>query len=87
MFGHLHADGNHLSVTFTSNYENAQLPNPQLLALHATYARVAHMSGAAEAFDELDRGVEDARVLAFDGSSAHLLNHLMASFAVVPGVT
>ena len=35
------------------------------------------MSGAAEAFDELERDVEDTRVLAFDGSSSHLLDHLL----------
>ena len=49
------------------------LPDPRLLALHAVCVRVAHMSGAAEALDELDRDIEDALVLAEDGASANLL--------------
>lgn len=49
------------------------LPEPRLLALHAVCVRVAHMSGAAEALDELDRDVEATRVLARDGASANLL--------------
>ena len=44
------------------------------------------MSGAAETFDELERDIEDGTALAFDGSSAHLLDHLMTPFAVIPGV-
>ena len=65
-----HVDGDRLSVTFSSNHENARSPDPLLLALHATCAWVAHMSGDAEAFYELERDVEDMRVLAFDESSA-----------------
>ena len=88
--GH-HADTDRLSVTFSQSPEslrhgNLELPDPRLLALHVACARVVHMSGAAEAFDELDRDVEDIRVLAFDGSSARLLDHLLTPFAVVPGV-
>ena len=44
------------------------------------------MSGAAEAFDELERDVEETRVLAFDGSSARLLDHLMSPFMTISGV-
>jgi len=87
MFGHLRADGNRLCVTFSSNHENARVPDPKLLALHAACARVAHMSGAAEAFDEFERDIEDTRVLAFDVSSARLLDHLITPFAAVPGVS
>jgi len=54
------------SVTFSSNHENARVPNPRLLALHAGCARVVHMSGDTEDFDELERNVEETRVLAFD---------------------
>jgi len=86
MFGHLRADGNHLCVTFSSNYENTWVPNPKLLALHAACAWVAHMSGAAKAFDEFECDVKDARILAFDGSSVPLLDHLMTPFAAIPGV-
>jgi hypothetical protein len=44
------------------------------------------MSGAAEAFDELEREVEETSLLASDGSSAYLLDHLMSPFATIPGV-
>ncbi len=50
------------------------LPDPDLIGLHAACARVAHLSGAAEYFDRLERDVEDATVLASDGSSAYLLH-------------
>ena len=85
-FGRLRDDGNRLSVKFSLNNLGARLPNPKLLALHAACARVAHMSGAAEAFDELERDVEETRVLAFDGSSARLLDHLMSPLMTISGV-
>jgi len=66
---------------FSSNHEN-----PRLLSLHAACARVAHTFGVAEAFDELERDVEETRVLAFDGSSAHLFGHLMTPFTAISGV-
>jgi len=84
--GYLHADGARLFVTFSSRHQNLCLPDPRLLALHAACARVAHMSGAAEAFDEFERDIEDTSVLAFDGSSARLLDHCLTPFAVIPGV-
>jgi len=86
-FGNLHADGDRLSVTFSSRHQSLRLPDPRLLALHAACARVAHMSGAAEAFDKFECDVEDTRVLAFefDGSSARLLDHFLTPFSVVPG--
>lgn len=80
-FGHLGTDSlDRLCVTFRSHAKNAPLPDPNLLALHAVCARVAHMSGAAEAFDKLDRDVEDTRVLALDGSSAHLLDYVLTPY-------
>lgn len=88
MFGdYLDIQGNSLFVTFSPSphCEGAQLPNPQLLALHAACARVVHMSGAAEAFDEVEREVEKTMVLAWDGSSAHLLDHLISPFVTIPG--
>jgi len=78
--------GNRQHATFTSNHPKARLPNPKLLALHAACARVAHMSGATEVIDELERDAEATRVLTSDGSSARLLDHLMTPFATVPGV-
>ncbi|KAE9399992.1 hypothetical protein BT96DRAFT_993448 [Gymnopus androsaceus JB14] len=58
-----------------------ELPDPGLLALHAVCARVAHMSGAAEYFHELERDAEDTMVVTED--SLHLLNNLLSPFAVV----
>ena len=84
---HQHLTGNLPDlVKFSSKVANARLPSPILLGLHAACARVLHMSGAAEVIDELDRDVEETRVLAFDGSSACLLDHLMTPFATIPGV-
>jgi len=51
---YLDADGDRLSVTFSSRVPGARLPNPQLLALHAACARVVHMSGAVGFFSELE---------------------------------
>lgn len=53
------------------------LPDPDLIALHAVCARVAHMSGAAEYIDMLERDAEETTVLASDGSSAYLLHGLL----------
>ena len=69
--------GDRLSVTFTPQYKGARLPDPKLLTLHAVCAWVGHMSGAAKAIGELERDAEETSVLARDGSSARLLDHLM----------
>jgi len=53
------------------------LPDPDLIALHAACARVAHMSGAAEYIASLERDEEEMTVLASDGSSAYLLHGLL----------
>jgi len=72
---------------YTTFSETSEMgPDPELLGLHAVCARVAHMSGAAEVFDELEREVEATRVLAFDGSSARLLNHVLTPLSSVRGV-
>jgi len=81
-----HIDGAPMVVEFNSKHKEAPPPDPQLLALHATCARVAHMSGAAEFFNKLEWDAEETRVLAFDGSSAHLLTNLISPFAVIRGV-
>lgn len=80
-------DGAPMVVEFTSEHEKAPPPHSQLLALHATCARVAHMSGAAEFFDELEWEAEETNVLASDGSSARLLSDLISPFVVIRGVT
>lgn len=84
--GYLRQDGDRLLATFSSHHPDARLPDRRLLTLHAACARVAHLSGAAEAIDELEEDAQETRVLAFDGSSAHLLDYLMGPFAAVPGV-
>ena len=81
---HLNFDGHGLYVEFTG--EEGVVPDPRLLGLHAACARVAHLSGAAEAFDELQRDAEDTKVLAFDGSSAPLLDNLLVPIALISGV-
>lgn len=78
-----HIDGAPMVVEFTSQFEEAPPPDPLLLALHVICARVAHMSGAAEFFDQLQWDAGEIKVLAVDGSSAPLLSNLMSPFAVV----
>ncbi|KAF9062237.1 hypothetical protein BDP27DRAFT_1233929 [Rhodocollybia butyracea] len=63
-------------VTFrSSDPEKLPLPSPELLALHAACAKVAHLSGAAEHVDKLNREAESSTVLAADGGSSELLNY------------
>jgi hypothetical protein len=54
---------------------NLPVPAPELLALHAACAKVAHLSGAGAYIDEFDREMEDINVLAGDGRSADVLSH------------
>ncbi|KAK0442704.1 uncharacterized protein EV420DRAFT_1074311 [Desarmillaria tabescens] len=62
-------------VTFTTpDNENLPVPSETLLTLHATCAKVANFSGAAEHIDKLDCDVEDLGVLASDGSSGGVLS-------------
>ncbi|KAG6375712.1 hypothetical protein JVT61DRAFT_3287 [Boletus reticuloceps] len=82
-----HVDGAPMVVEFTSQFERAPPPDPRLLALHATCARVAHMSGAAEFFDRLEWDAEEMKVLAFDGSSALLLSHLIYPFSTLEAMS
>ena len=73
-------------VEFNVQLEKAPPPDPLLLGLHAACARVAHMSGAAELFYQIERDAEDTRVLAFDGSSAPLLSNLLSPHSVIRGI-
>ena len=58
------------TVTFTTpDPVLLPLPDPKYLALHAVCARVAHLSGAGEHFEELDRDTEEIAVLANDRRS------------------
>ncbi|TFK64655.1 hypothetical protein BDN72DRAFT_881367, partial [Pluteus cervinus] len=58
------------------------LPDPKLLAIHAICAKVAHLSGAAEHFDLIDREREEGTVLEEDGSSAALLDELLSGLVL-----
>ena len=63
-------------MTFTTpNPATLPVPSPELLALHAACAKVAHLSGAGEYIDKIDRDIEDLGVLSYDGASSNILNH------------
>lgn len=64
-------------VTFTTTDPLLQLPSAELLALHATCAKVAHFFGASEYLDKVFLEMEEADVLAPDGSSAELLSYAL----------
>jgi hypothetical protein len=69
-------------VTFTTlNSETLPLPSPQLLALHATCCKVAHLSGSAEYIDTVYRDVDEIGVLANDGASHDLLRYALLPLA------
>ncbi|KAI9573823.1 hypothetical protein HD554DRAFT_2251697 [Boletus coccyginus] len=82
-----HVDGAPMFVEFTSKVKEVPPPDPLLLAFHATCARVAHISGAAEFFDWLEWDAEETNVLAFDGSSAQLLSNLMSPLFVLKAMS
>lgn len=65
-----------LSVTFIAQ-NNLPLPDPRYLALHAACANVAHLSGAGEYIDTIDRDIDTIRVLAKDGSSMSVLAEVL----------
>jgi hypothetical protein len=58
-------------VTFNNNdtTENIDLPDPQILKIHAAFCRVFYASGAADCFDDVRRYKDDTGVLSADGSS------------------
>lgn len=65
-------------ITFTTpNHDTLPVPSPKLLALHAACAKVAHLSGAGEYIDKIDRDVEDLGVLSYDGASSSVLDHAL----------
>ncbi|KAJ6600881.1 hypothetical protein B0H10DRAFT_2082558 [Mycena sp. CBHHK59/15] len=53
------------------------LPSPALIAIRAACARVAHMSGAAEQFNQIFRDREETQCMADDGSTAGFLTSLL----------
>ncbi|KAG6378378.1 hypothetical protein JVT61DRAFT_12633 [Boletus reticuloceps] len=83
-------DGAPIIVNFPSYGAEVPPPSPGLLALHATCARVAHMSGAAEFFYQLEEDIEDSMQVdveeyaspCFHGSSVHTLSNMLSSFEI-----
>ncbi|KAF8447183.1 hypothetical protein L210DRAFT_3641146 [Boletus edulis BED1] len=61
--------------------ENLPVPARELLALHATCCKVAHLSGAAEYIDEIYRDADELVVLSTDGTSAAILDYLLLSLS------
>jgi hypothetical protein len=53
----------------STNREHLPLPSPELLALHATCCKVAHLSGAGEFIDRVYDSAEEMGVLADDDGS------------------
>jgi len=66
----------------TSDPRYLPVPSPELLALHATYCKVAHVSGAAEHPNKVYRDAEHMSVLALDGTSTDILNFKLMSLTV-----
>jgi hypothetical protein len=64
-------------VTFSTT-TGFPLPSPALLALHALCCEVAWMSGTAEYLMEIERRMDQTRVLASDGSTADVLMGALA---------
>ena len=67
-------------ITFsTSDPENLPVPSPELLALHSTCCKVAHLSGASEYIDKIHRDADTIGVLSADGTSGDMLNYALSS--------
>jgi len=63
-------------VTFmTTDPVKLPVPSPTYLAIHAAYAKVAHLSGASECIDKFYRDMEDGMTLDPNGASAEMLEH------------
>jgi len=62
------------------------LPNHRYLDLHAICCRVARMSGGADVIDEIERDIEETRVLSSDGADAHLLDYKLVGLDTHSGM-
>ena len=60
-------------ITFSTNDPE------ELIALHATCCKVAHLSGAAEYIDRVYRDAERMDVLANDGTAGDMLSYMLLS--------
>ena len=70
-----------MTVSFIAQ-NNAPLPDPCYLALHAACAKVAHLSGAGQHIDSVDRDIDTTLVLARDGSSSRVLIEAITRIAI-----
>lgn len=59
------------------------IPDARLLGLHAACTHVAHMSGAGEKDEEIQRKVESTTVLASEGTDGSLLYDLLVPHRLV----
>jgi hypothetical protein len=59
------------------------IPDSKLLALHAACTHVAHMSGAGEKEDQVDRDAEMITVLAADGADSALLYDMLVPHRLI----
>jgi hypothetical protein len=68
------------SVTFQAytlpNGKKIEPPSPQLIALHAACAKIAHMSGAAEHLEETFRDTEPISVMTAPNAADELVHAL-----------
>ena len=70
----------HQFVKFSaSDPKGLPVPACELLALHATCCKVAHLSGATEYIDEIYRDGDKLGVLSADGTSGDILDYKLLS--------
>ncbi|KAI5887893.1 uncharacterized protein SCHCODRAFT_02680820 [Schizophyllum commune H4-8] len=66
----------------TPNEKIYPLPSRKYIGLHAAACKVAHMSGAANHFQKIDRALEEDGVLAEDGHQMYVLEDRLRQVAV-----
>ncbi|KAJ3891725.1 hypothetical protein GG344DRAFT_29271, partial [Lentinula edodes] len=62
---------------FTTPDPSIPLSDPALLAIHATCAKMAHLSGAGKYIDRVQIDFDRLEVLAEDGGSSDVLFHAL----------
>ncbi|KAJ3808095.1 hypothetical protein EV368DRAFT_46300 [Lentinula lateritia] len=70
-------------TTFATSEPQLPLPDPALLALHASCAKVAYLSGAGEHIDRVHRDLRRLDVLAEDGGSSDVLFHALYALSML----
>ena len=70
-------------IEFTTPNEKVYpLPSRKYIGLHAAACKVAHMSGAADHFQKIDRALEEDGVLAEDGHQMYVLEDRLRQVTV-----